>query len=101
MTTKVGVRELRDHVSQILKRVAEQGETIEVCKHGMVVARIVPSQPFDEDAAWKEWNEKADELAEQISAHWQGPQDAVAAVREQRDTYVYRNESATPSSDGG
>ncbi|HEY8694477.1 MAG TPA: type II toxin-antitoxin system prevent-host-death family antitoxin [Chloroflexota bacterium] len=100
MATQVGIRELRDHASKILKRVAERGETIEVCNRNKVVARIVPAQPFDLAAAWKAWNEQADKIAAEISAEWQGPQDAVAAVREQRDTYVYRNEPGWMSGDG-
>ena len=38
---QVGVRELRDNVSAVLRRVAS-GETIEVTDHGHPVARIVP-----------------------------------------------------------
>jgi prevent-host-death family protein len=84
MATQVGVRELRDHASQIIKRVAERGETIEISKNNRVVARLVPVEPFDRRAAWEEWSRKADALAAEISAHWEGPQDAVEAVREQR-----------------
>jgi prevent-host-death family protein len=100
MATQVGVREFRDHASEILKRVAERGETIEICKRKQVVARIVPAEPLDVETAWKAWNEEADKIAAQISAEWQGSQDAVAAVREQRDTYVYRNEPGRMSGDG-
>ena len=38
---QVGVRELRDNVSAILRRVAA-GEAVEVTDHGHPVARIVP-----------------------------------------------------------
>jgi len=38
---QVGVRELRDNVSAILRRVSS-GEAIEVTDHGHPVARIVP-----------------------------------------------------------
>jgi len=57
-------------------------------------------EPIDLKAAWAQWNKEADALAAEISAEWQGPQDAVAAVREQRDTYVYRNEPGWMSGDG-
>jgi len=83
MATKIGVRELRDRASQILKRAA-QGETFEICNRRRVVARLVPAEPLDPKAAWAEWSKRADALAAEISAHWQGPQDAVEAVREQR-----------------
>ena len=84
MATQVGVREFRDHASLYLKRVAERGETIEISSHSRVVARLVPVEPFDLQAAWEEWKKEADALAAEISANWEGPQDAVAAVREQR-----------------
>lgn len=38
---RIGVRELRDGLSGILRRVAS-GETVEVTDHGHPVARIVP-----------------------------------------------------------
>jgi prevent-host-death family protein len=84
MATKIGVREFRDHASQFLKRVAERGETIEISNHSRVIARLVPAEQPDLKAAWEEWNRQADKLAEEISRDWQGPQDAVEAVREQR-----------------
>ena len=39
--TSVGVRELRQHASELLRRV-EQGEVIEVTDRGRPVARITP-----------------------------------------------------------
>lgn len=44
MADRVGVRELRQHVSAVLRRVAA-GETVEVTDHGRPVARIVPLVP--------------------------------------------------------
>jgi len=38
----IGVRELKQHASQVLRRVRERGEEIEVTHHGRVVARLVP-----------------------------------------------------------
>jgi len=83
MATKVGVRELRDHASQILKR-AEQGETFEICNRQHVIARLVPAEQIDRTEAFKKWTQEVEELSREISASWQGPQDAVQAVREQR-----------------
>ena len=42
--TSVGIRELRDTVSAVIRRVAA-GETVEVTDHGHPVARIVPLRP--------------------------------------------------------
>ncbi len=43
----VGVRELRQNASAVLRRVAA-GETVEVTDHGRPVARIVPLRPESE-----------------------------------------------------
>jgi len=44
MSNSVGIRELRQQASAVLKRVV-QGEAIEVTDHGHPIARIVPLQP--------------------------------------------------------
>jgi prevent-host-death family protein len=41
MNNRVGIRELRQQASRVLKRVAA-GETFEVTDHGHPIARIVP-----------------------------------------------------------
>ncbi|MGH9207165.1 MAG: type II toxin-antitoxin system Phd/YefM family antitoxin [Acidimicrobiales bacterium] len=43
MSNSVGIRELRQQTSSVLKRVAA-GEIVEVTEHGHPVARIVPLQ---------------------------------------------------------
>ncbi len=44
MSNQVGIRELRQQASGVLRRVAA-GETIEVTDHGHPIARIVPLRP--------------------------------------------------------
>lgn len=44
MGTSVGIRELRQQASALLKRVAS-GEVIDVTDHGHPIARIVPIRP--------------------------------------------------------
>lgn len=44
MGNRVGVRELRQQASAVLKRVVD-GEVIEVTDHGHPIARIVPLRP--------------------------------------------------------
>ena len=44
MGDSVGLRELRQHTSSVLKRVVA-GEVVEVTDHGHPIARIVPLQP--------------------------------------------------------
>ncbi len=44
MSNRVGIRELRQQASAVLKRVVH-GETIDVTDHGHPIARIVPLRP--------------------------------------------------------
>ena len=44
MSNKVGIRELRQQTSAILKRVVA-GDVVEVTDHGHPIARIVPLRP--------------------------------------------------------
>lgn len=81
----VGVRELKQNLSAILRRVSEKNEEIEITSHGVVVARLSPvtrARPLrKKDAAiWAE----LDQLAEEIGRHWQGEPSAVDAIREGR-----------------
>ncbi|MGE2726716.1 type II toxin-antitoxin system Phd/YefM family antitoxin [Mycolicibacterium pulveris] len=41
---RIGLRELRQHASRYISRVA-RGETIEVTQRGRLVARIIPARP--------------------------------------------------------
>ena len=80
----VGVRELKQHTTQILRRVREQGETIDVTYQGQVVARLVPvrrSQPDRSEANADVWAD-LDRLAEEIGARWPSGVSAADAVRE-------------------
>jgi prevent-host-death family protein len=42
MRTRVGLRDLRHHTSEVLARV-RHGETVDVTEHGRLIARIVPA----------------------------------------------------------
>jgi prevent-host-death family protein len=44
MATQVGIRELRDNLTALMRRVRD-GETIEVTNHGKPIAVISPSEP--------------------------------------------------------
>ncbi|MDX1415474.1 MAG: type II toxin-antitoxin system prevent-host-death family antitoxin [Candidatus Promineifilaceae bacterium] len=81
----VGVRELKQQASKLLRLVRDQGETIEITYHGKTIARLVPAlsqAEMDQDlAAW--WS-SIDELTAEISAHWPENVSAVEAVREGR-----------------
>lgn len=80
----IGIRELKEQASQILRRVREAGEVFEVTYHGRVIARVVPvTQPTSDtsmSAFWTGW----DQLAAAINSRWPDGVSAVDAVREQR-----------------
>jgi prevent-host-death family protein len=81
----IGIRELKQQTSKILRRVRENGETIEITYHGEAVARLVPVAPptptAEEMAAVLA---DLNQLAAEISAQWPdniSAQDAIDEVR--------------------
>ena len=80
----IGVRELKEHASEVLRRVREDGEVFEVTYHGRVVARVVPAPQPDDGASAEAFWEKWDQLAAEISERWPAGLSAVDAVREER-----------------
>ena len=81
----IGVRELKEHTSRVLRRVRERGEKIEVTHHGRVVARLVPVsqgrlRPRVTAAAWA----TLDQVAREIGARWPKGHSAAKAVKEGR-----------------
>jgi prevent-host-death family protein len=82
---RVGVRELKDGASELLRLVRDHGETVEVTYHGRAVARLVPMRQPDVSALTAaEWRARADALAARIGERWPAGVSAVEAVREQR-----------------
>lgn len=81
----VGIRELKEQGSEILRRVREDGASFEVTYRGRVIARLVavtePVSPNDSLAAY--W-EKLERVSTAISAHWPEGVSAVDAVRDGR-----------------
>jgi len=79
----VGVRELKQQASELIRQVREDGNEIQVTYHGKVVARLVPVRPPErevEDQAWAD----LDGLAMQIGASWPEGVSAVEATAEGR-----------------
>lgn len=71
-----GVRELKEHTSEVLRRVSETGEAIEITVRGRPVARLIPVPPdVDEIARSVEALRELDRVAEEIGAQVQGPVD--------------------------
>ncbi len=81
----IGIRELREHTSQVLRRVREEGEEYLVTYHGRAVARLIPVSAPEVDleelaAVWSD----LDRLADEIGARWPAGVAAADAVREGR-----------------
>lgn len=81
----IGVRELKQQISKILRRVREEGEIIEITYHGKIIARLVPVNPPETATAMTpaKWAD-LDQLSAEISAKWPEGVSAVDAVRDVR-----------------
>jgi prevent-host-death family protein len=81
----IGIRELKAHASEVLRRVRERGEEVEVTHHGRVVARLVPvarERPRSRASATA-WA-TLDRVAREIGARWPKGRSAADTVREGR-----------------
>ena len=81
----IGIRELKDHATQILRKVREEGAEYQITYHGKVIAHLGPAISEElhipeQDDIWAEW----DALSEEISKHWPEGVSAVDAVRDVR-----------------
>ena len=78
----VGVRELKQRASELIRWVRESGDEIQVTLHGKVVARILPVGPTPQDtrSAWDD----LDRLAAEIGKRWPEGVSAAQAVDEGR-----------------
>lgn len=83
--TTVGIRELKTNTSEIVRRVRELGEIVDITHRGEVVARLIPAHPVvtPADELTELWA-GMDRLAAEVSAQWTGSPDAVEAIREGR-----------------
>jgi prevent-host-death family protein len=82
---EVGVRELKQKTSEILRRVRQGRETILITYRGRAIARLEPIE--DEEtkrAKGLAALEEIEALAQEIGARWTPGVSAVEAVREQR-----------------
>lgn len=89
MDTRVGIRELRDNLTALMRRVRD-GETIEVTHHGKPVAVISPAQD--------DWLAHLEAIGELIPATrsmrdlppprpWTGGKTPFEILMEERDSY--------------
>jgi prevent-host-death family protein len=79
----VGIRELKQQASELVRMVRETGQEVQVTYHGEVVALLIPvkrARNHDEAKAWV----KLDNLAAEIGARWPKGVSAADAVSEAR-----------------
>ncbi|TAK22111.1 MAG: type II toxin-antitoxin system prevent-host-death family antitoxin [Chloroflexota bacterium] len=94
---QVGIRELKNDASALVRSVREEGESINVTYHGRVVARLVPATPEvsprlvpppmsaeERKRAMDEWWSGMQALGERITERWPEGISAVDAVRDVR-----------------
>jgi len=81
---KIGIRELRQHTSELIRMVREDGRKVEITYRGKPVALLVPVQrsPTAQEEG-DEWV-KLDRLALEIETYWPAGVSAVEAVAEGR-----------------
>jgi prevent-host-death family protein len=81
----VGIRELRERTSEIIRLVHDEGAEVLVTYYGRPVARLLPvaPKPVQEDETAKVWTE-LDQLAAEIGARWPEGVSTAEAVAEGR-----------------
>ena len=70
--TTVGLRELRQEASEIVRRV-ESGEEIDITVAGRLAARMVPAAP----RRWQRWGDVADLIAGRADPGWKHDRDLI------------------------
>jgi prevent-host-death family protein len=91
MATEIGVRELRNNVTKIVKQVREEQAEYIVTVHGRPAAILRPITPEDEEREYQARVEaylaEMDVLSESVGRAWKSGLSAVEAVEEQRREY--------------
>lgn len=88
MAKKMGVRELKNNASKIVRAVREEGAEYVVTLHGEPVAVLRPlteeqPHPYDESEINHILSE-LNKMADRVSEAWKSPLSAVEAIEEQR-----------------
>lgn len=77
--TTVGIRELKQRASELIRQVRERGSPVQITYHGQVVALIVPAGSPSPETSARAWAD-LDALAAEIGARWPAGVTAVEAV---------------------
>jgi prevent-host-death family protein len=79
--TEVGIRELKNRASEIVRAVREERAEYVITYRGQPVARLVPVvDDEDSEQAWRE----LERLSQEISDQWQSAKSAVELLTEMR-----------------
>lgn len=89
--SEIGIRELKQRTSEVIRLVREKGESVTITRRGRVVARLVPvadatAAKATAVAVWADM----EELVREIGARWPTGVSAAKAVAEQRREYRVR-----------
>lgn len=68
----VGLRELRQDASELVRRV-EAGEEIDITVSGRLAARLIPAKPKQ----WQRWEDIADSFVGGPDADWERDRDVI------------------------
>lgn len=80
----VGVRKLKEHTSEIVRRVRDDGETIDITYRGEVVATMAPKRKLDPErdrVFWERQRALSEAIGKQLGDK---PIDVVALLEEER-----------------
>ncbi len=81
---EIGVRELKENTSEIMRRVREKKESFDITYRGRVIAWLVPVERPEPEEDWRKVWAEMDELAEEIGKQWPSGISAAEAVSKQR-----------------
>jgi len=83
---RIGLRDLKIHVSEVVKDVQETGERYTITNRGVPVAMVVPYERGEETRALsrQEMTARLDELAKEIGARWKDPRPVAEVSDELR-----------------
>jgi len=80
----IGVRELRERTTEILKEVCENGEVVQITRHGRVMAHLVPPSKTPSKEEIERSLERLRHLSEKISERVTQPTDSSKLMQEER-----------------
>ncbi len=80
----VGIRELRQRTSELIRVISEEGRPVEITLRGKPVARLIPIEPgIATPESAQRWA-NLDRLAVEIGARWPQGVSAAEAIAEGR-----------------